>query len=645
MTSAQRLLSPDQVSELRHELRTPVNHIVGYCELLLEDMEGEENQSRRTSLQSALASVREALAMINTALPSSGRDVQTSDVDALYERLLEPQSRIRAAMASVLVPGQSDTALASDVRRIVHATDQLIKVNRPGSPSARDTDTNRESFVRATTIPGDNRGRILVVDDVADNRDVLTRHLTRQGYQVDCAAEGEQALEMASSESYDLMLLDMRMPGIDGFQVLERIKRDPATRDLPVVMISAADELETIAACIEAGAEDFLSKPFEPVILRARVSASVEKKRLRNMEVDYLHQVDRVIEAATSVERGSYTEGSLSEVANRDDAIGRLARVFDSMAEGLRAREDRLKSQVDNLRSEIDEARRDTADLRLPEMDAGALIPGELFASRYQIRRVVGFGGMGTVYKASDEDLGEDIAIKLLRPEAISGDPAMAERFKTEIRLARRISHRNVVRTHDFGECDGAYYVTMEYVEGITLRELIDMRKQVSASATLGIARQLATSLTMAHEQGVIHRDIKPQNLLLDSAGVLKVMDFGIAQLAERTSTLTQTGMVIGTPAYMAPEQLLAETVDARSDLYSAGIVLYECLTGGLPFEAASPISLIAKVLNSVPPAPVEKAPGIPLPLSSLVMRLIAKDAADRPQTAVELGEILSRLE
>jgi serine/threonine protein kinase len=220
----------------------------------------------------------------------------------------------------------------------------------------------------------------------------------------------------------------------------------------------------------------------------------------------------------------------------------------------------------------------------------------------------------------------------------------MVERFKSEIRLARRISHANVVRTHDFGERDGAYYVTMEYVEGITLRELIELRRRLSAEATLGIARQLAGSLAAAHEQGVVHRDLKPENLLLDASGVLKVMDWGIAKLADHASTITQAGMVVGTPAYMAPEQLLAESVDARSDLYAAGVVLYECLTGALPYEAGNPLTLIARVLNQVPAAPHERNAEVPAPLSSLVMRLLAKDPAGRPQTAAELGELLAQI-
>lgn len=648
MTAVAPALSPDAVSALRHDLRTPVNHIVGYCELLLEDAQGPEHAGRRAALTDALDAVREALALINEALPSGG-DVPPAAVDALYARLNAPHARIMQAVATLLAPehGEPDHAFVADVTRIRHATAQLTSpltaVRRQDVVTALTPDV--ETAPAPAPAAADERGRILVVDDEPTNCAVLERHLARQGYEVACVGDGERALAAIARGAYDLVLLDVRMPGLDGREVLRRIKRDPAMRDMPVVMISAADELSTIAACIEGGAEDFLPKPFDPVILRARVSAGIEKKRLRNLEIDYLHQVERVAAAATEVERGTYEAGSLAPIAARDDALGRLARVFDAMAVGVRVREQRLHDHVAMLRREIDEAKRTSAATSdSADGDDGGLIPGELFANRYQILRVVGRGGMGRVYKARDRELGEDVAIKMLRAEILGDDPTIVERFKTEIRLARRISHRNVVRTHDLGEAGGAYYVTMEYVEGITVRDLIDMRGHLSASSTLGIAQQLAASLAVAHEQGVIHRDIKPQNLLLDPDGVLKVMDFGIARLAERTSALTQAGMVIGTPAYMAPEQLLAEEVDARSDLYAAGVVLYECLTGTLPFEGGSPIALIARVLHTVPTPPAERDAAIPASLSSLVMRLLDKEPEGRPANANELRELLNEL-
>ena len=642
-------LSPETVAALRHDLRTPVNHIVGYCELLLEDAGDDAMAPRRAALEAALATVREVLTMINTALPPSGAGITQGDVDALYARLRGPHARILEAMATLSTPAAqtADPEFAADVGKIREATEQLVSPRRPMAGAATATAPMPAARARAVRVSpaGTARGRILVADDVEDNRQVLMRHLARQGYTAESASDGEQALEMIRHAAYDLLLLDVRMPRVSGDEVLARLKHDPATHDLPGVMISASDDLATIAACIEAGAEDFLPKPFDPVILHARISASIEKKRLRDQEVDYLRQVDAMAEAAAAVERGNYVAGSLAAVARRDDAVGRLARVFDSMAAGVRAREDRLHQQLQTLQQEITQAQRAAASDIVADAGAGMLIPGEWFAGRYQITRVVGRGGMGTVYKATDRDLAEEIAIKLIRLEAMAGDPSMNERLKSEIRLARRISHRNVVRTHDFGEWQGTSYVTMEYVEGITLRDLIDTRKRLEASSTIGLARQLAAALAVAHEEGVIHRDIKPQNLLLDAAGVLKVMDFGIARLAERQGTLTQAGMVVGTPAYMAPEQLLDEAVDARSDLYAAGVVLYECLTGSLPFSAASPIALIAKVLNTTPAPPGDLAPDVPGPLSSLVMRLIAKDPAERPRSAGELGELLAQLE
>jgi len=310
------------------------------------------------------------------------------------------------------------------------------------------------------------------------------------------------------------------------------------------------------------------------------------------------------------------------------------------MAAGIKERESRLRSQVENLRREISAA---SGDVELAATTGEMPIPpGATFGGRYLIERVLGRGGMGIVYLASDSELREKVAIKTIRADLVTADESAMERFRNEIRLARKVTSRNIVRTHDFGRVDDVYFVTMEYVEGMTLRALLDSRKRLDTDSTLAIARQLADALECAHEQGIIHRDLKPENLLLDSAGVLKVMDFGVARLAERTTTLTQAGMVVGTPTYMAPEQLLAEEVDGRSDLYSVGVILYECLTGRAPFEAKSPISLIAKVLNETAVAPEVVKPDVSHSISELVMRLLSKDPKQRPQTAKALREMLA---
>jgi len=479
---------------------------------------------------------------------------------------------------------------------------------------------------------------ILVVDDVADNRDILRRRLEKEGHRVTVAENGRQALERAAAEPMDLVLLDILMPELDGHETLARLKGEAATRDIPVIMISALDDVAGIARCVAAGAEDYLTKPFDPVLLRARIGASLDKKRLRDREKRYLAEVDRVIAAATAIESGSYRPGALADLATREDALGRLARVFDGMAAELRHREERLREQVRILRAEVAAARSGEnagPDARLTDI----LHPGEVFAGRYEVQGLIGRGGMGAVYRVRDRELGEEIAIKTLRPE-LTTDPALVERFRSEIRLARHITHQNVVRTHDIGEIGGAYYLTMELVQGVTLRELLDTRGHLGTDAVLAIAAQLAAALGAAHAEGVIHRDIKAQNLLLDEAGVLKVMDFGIARLAEGSSGLTEAGMMIGTPAYMAPEQVMGEAIDARADLYSVGVVLYECLTGHVPFTASSMVSLVARLLNDQP-APIKDAdPAV----AALVMRLLAKKPEQRAASAEELGREVARL-
>jgi len=271
--------------------------------------------------------------------------------------------------------------------------------------------------------------------------------------------------------------------------------------------------------------------------------------------------------------------------------------------------------------------------------------PGRVLARRYTIAEQLGVGGSGVVYRAFDRELGEVIAVKMVRPDVLAMDAHALERLKSEIRLARRISHRNVVRTHDLGEADGLYFITMEYVTGTSLRDLIDRNAPLPVPAVIAIAKQLCRALEVAHEQGVIHRDIKPQNLMVQPDGTLKVMDFGVARLAHRASQLTSAGMVVGTPAYMSPEQLLDDPVDARADIYAAGVVLYECLTGQRPVEATSATALIGKLLSATPRPPHEVNSAVPLAVSNVIMRALEKEAAARPASADEFYDLLVQLE
>jgi CheY-like chemotaxis protein/tRNA A-37 threonylcarbamoyl transferase component Bud32 len=635
------------IAELRHELRTPINHIVGYTEMLLEDAEGNEYAERRVAFEQTLMAAREAIDLINVTLPPTRLDIEDQELADLTQSFASPQQRIRDALEGLLSDEsvKADETLVEDIHKILSAADRLgTAVESGGSGGSGGSEGSEGSGSSGSSEgSGVGVGRILVVDDSAENRDMLSRRLEREGYDSVSAADGREALDRIAEGGFDLVLLDVLMPEVDGYQVLEQLKDDSTTRDIPVIMISALDDMPSIVRCIERGAEDFLPKPFDPVLLRARLSACLEKKRLRDAEKEYLEQVNEVIAAASAVEAGSYNAGTLSDVARRDDELGRLARIFDGMAEHVRSREDRLRSQVHHLRDEVEAARKAQAEAGEIGPEATNLTTGQRFAGRYEVLGTIGQGGMGMVYRAKDLELEEEVAIKTLRPELVA-DETVLERFKTEIRLARRISHRNVVRIHDFGESAGVDFLTMEYVEGITVRELIDERGRLEISSTLALARQLASSLEVAHEQGVIHRDIKPQNLLVDGEGVLKVMDFGIARLTERSSGLTEVGLVVGTPSYMSPEQMLAEDIDARSDLYAAGVVLYECLTGRLPFDALTPVAMIAKVLSQTPEAPNTIQSDVPPALSSLVMQLLAKDKNERVQTATALAAQLEGL-
>jgi two-component system cell cycle response regulator len=215
----------------------------------------------------------------------------------------------------------------------------------------------------------DRSGTALVVDDDFLNRTLLATSLEEQGHVAEMAEDGEQALEMLAEHAYYVVLLDVLMPGIDGYQVLQRMKQEASWRDIPVIMISALDELASVVKGIELGAEDYLPKPFDPVLLRARLNACLQKKWFRDKEVEYLQQVQRVTGAAAAVETGAFEPDSLDEVAGREDALGQLARVFQRMAREVAAREQSLKRQVQELRIQIDETKKAREVAEITESD------------------------------------------------------------------------------------------------------------------------------------------------------------------------------------------------------------------------------------------------------------------------------------
>jgi HAMP domain-containing protein len=352
--------------------------------------------------------------------------------------------------------------------------------------------------------------------------------------------------------------------------------------------------------------------------------------------------VRQLVTATRQVQDGDY---SVDIAVKSRDEIGILSQAFKALVDDLKAK----AALVDYMMQTSGEAATQpiaSVPTAVRAVGGEQLRPGAVFAGRYEVKEILGVGGMGVVYRAFDRELQEPVAIKTLKPEALSGGTVALDRFKQEIRLARRIAHRNVVRTYDLGEQNGMYYLTMEYVEGTSLKHLITSRGKLPVAVTLTVGKQICRALEVAHSEGVIHRDIKPQNVVVEPSGFLKVMDFGIARLANppQGKGLTEAGMSIGTPDYMSPEQLSGTELDPRSDLYAVGVVLFECVTGRVPFEAETTWALVAKHLEEEPPDPRASNGDVPDTLARVIVKAMAKQPADRFATASEMHDALARI-
>ncbi|MGD8540201.1 MAG: protein kinase, partial [Candidatus Aminicenantes bacterium] len=277
------------------------------------------------------------------------------------------------------------------------------------------------------------------------------------------------------------------------------------------------------------------------------------------------------------------------------------------------------------------------------EIHTEGLTRGSLFADRYEIIEKLGRGGMGVVYRVEDQKIKEEIALKVINPE-IASDKRTIERFKNELRLARKIRHKNICQMYDMGEWDGTYFITMEYISGEDLKNFIHRSKQLSIPAAIAIAEEICEGLKEAHGIGVVHRDLKPANIMIDRDGNSRIMDFGIARTL-KSRGLTGAGMMIGTPEYMSPEQAEGRAVDESSDLYSLGVILYEMVTGQLPFEGDTPLSVAIKHISGTPPDPKIINPQISENLKNLLLKCLTKDPQKRYRNAEELLSDLKKIE
>jgi CheY-like chemotaxis protein len=346
-------------AHLRHELRTPINAILGYSQLLLEEAdEAGFSETERDSLTHVAEAGRQLLRIVNDGLEPA----------RLKTDVRSPLT-LAIAHVSTLLEGRRDGAPGDDLRRIQSALvyfGEFIEAieHLPSTAPVAEPDELAAHFDGEILS-----GTVLVIDDEEANRALLTRRLTRQGHQVLTAETGDTGIAVAASQPVDVILLDVMMPGISGYEVLARLKQDPGLREIPVLMITAVNGSASVTRCITLGADDYLAKPFDPVVLAARVRACVAKKRARDFELAYLRGVATVTEAAAAVESGHFVPATLDPIASRTDALGQLARLFQRMGVEVAAREQRLEAQVHQLTIAIDERKKAAQVQEITESD------------------------------------------------------------------------------------------------------------------------------------------------------------------------------------------------------------------------------------------------------------------------------------
>jgi serine/threonine protein kinase/CheY-like chemotaxis protein len=439
-------------------------------------------------------------------------------------------------------------------------------------------------------------GVILVVDDVAVNRQVLSILLRKAGYQPLTAFSAEHALQQIAFRVPDLIMLDIRMPGTDGYALCRRLRAEPSTAKVPIIFLSALDEAGDKVKAFESGGADYVTKPFQAPEVLARVAHQLKIARLqRDLERDKAELL-RMNELLVAAQR-------------------KTAMVFNSLSE---------------------------------------LLPGLVLDGKYRIEERIGSGGFGVVYRARHLGLERAVALKVFRPPVGAGGSDALSRFQLEGISACRVSHPNAVTVLDSAvSTQGIPYLVMELLDGHTLYFEIVRKRQLSVRRCLQIGIPLCDVLVAAHAAGIIHRDIKPENVMLHrGAGgeVVKVLDFGLAKLlgAEPPSVapvVTGQNDLVGTPVYIAPERLEGKEYDGRTDVYSVGIMLYEMLAGQVPFadRNESFLKIIYNHLHAEPaPLRVHRS-DLSAAMEAVVMRALTRNPLRRP-TAQQLRDELLAL-
>jgi DNA-binding response OmpR family regulator len=416
---------------------------------------------------------------------------------------------------------------------------------------------------------------LLIVDPDHQLSQLLKLRFLNEGFHVHRASDGREALQKISENIPDLIITEVMLPKLDGFSLMTTLQKEQATATIPVVFLSGKTDKYYINQGLNLGAIDYITKP---------------------ADFDFL-----------------------------TTKIKRFLQVVDD------------RSMVSGTLMPPPYVRKETAEPVDYFLDVSikGFEPGALIGKRYEIVSKLGQGGMGAVYKAKDRVLDEIVALKLLKEELISDDN-MVDRFKYEIKLARKISHPNVIRIHDFGEIDNHYFISMEFCEGSELKDIMAEAKILDIEKTVKFFKQMLSAMSVAHSEGIIHRDLKPSNILITERDILKIVDFGLAKV-QNLKGLTITGQAFGTPLYVSPEQAQGLKVDIRSDIYSLGVIFYEMLTGIPPFNAENISAILIKHLKEKP-VPVRKHnPSVPEKFESMCLKSLEKKRENRYQSVDEM--------
>ena len=487
---------------------------------------------------------------------------------------------------------------------------------------------------------------LLVVDDEEMNRDMLSRRLERLGFRVQMADSGAKALEMIQNQPFDMVLLDVMMPGMDGLEVLTTVRETHSIVDLPVIMVTARDQSGDVVAALQLGANDYVTKPINFPLVFARIQTHLSIKQAHSSVVSA--NASRSVSGATGSsridDRGSRTDSSVS-AQQRSSSFNSRSSSLGGLGSGSDAgRDTKLGQAVTQDRPVIGD---------------------------YEILGELGRGGMGVVYKARHLRMNRLVALKVIDKNHLV-NPNAVRRFYQEIEAAAKLSHANVVMAYDAGQYQDTHFFAMEYVEGIDLSRLVRDSGPLPVEHAADYIRQAALGLQHASERGLVHRDIKPSNLLVTWAAdpgdrssvggfkiarfqsrftrkaIVKILDMGLARVgqvdeeAPGKGELTREGHVVGTADYMAPEQWMnPHTVDIRADLYSLGCTFYFLLTGHVPFPGDQPMEKMLKHNLDNPVAVENTRPEVDRKILLILYRMMAKRPEERYQTPHEVAEAL----